>query len=730
MQKSTKAKVWQKYYALKSQLVEFQAIKHYSLMLNIFIISLCFSAALFVLYSFESVFKSFFFQREVFIQFKSILLGIGSSLIGAASIAFTFLIFSLQNNLDKLPYGLLRKSGVDTKLIIYYLTTLLLAISICLLSLYPDYRSIMTMLSLSFISITSILIMFILAYKRTLLIVNPAFHIDSIILRVSKNNKMWGKAFERSKALIEDTEENIEFDNKKLTYLALFPNWSKPTLDAIKHCILLAKTYRTKGDVEVSQRALSSIVHINIDYIKMKGKTFFTLEPFIDNPLSSDPIISYTLEEIRQNINVGITENDEQFVIQNVRLLHDLARVYYKIDYSSERATKWHAHLTTGYLTSAIEEQCIPNNLVEVTLESIRLLGNLAQIELSSGDLDSINTLSKKISLYASIGAVNNKYQCVSQVGIEQLSKLMFQVIISKNQNIQLVSQELSRNITQVAKLYIQLPEIQFSNFKSQCLGEYFSATSQTSFLQSLTRLVNHICSQDDEPNQEITDLIFNVTLWASESYSDMKDIFIESVKNKSSVSCDVINWLEYVIKYLLAISQSPHARDYDKDELLKLANWYTQIFSWIPNENEPVQSAESYGLTDSVFSVVQEAYNHGLWELVFELKPLLLSWGKKACAKGRGWRTLEQTVVGYIIIDMLQEIKPEITATSILKLFNGVDALDDVKKESLNKYLKEKLEDHHGRNHPRSRIEYSMSKVDQTNIKERLNIVIEHLTG
>ena len=267
---SQRAKYWQTYYTFKNNLAKLKTSKNYPVIFNISIIFLCFSFGLLILFKSKDNFASIFFEREVFLQFKSILLGIGGSLIGATSIAFTFLIFSLQNNLDKLPHGLFRKAGVDSRLVFYYLTSVMLAISICFISLFPDYRYVMVMISMLFLSVGTILIMFILAFKRTLLIVNPVFHIGSAFKSVVKNHKMWETAFKRSEALIEINEVSSTHNYKKIQYLTLFPNWSKPTIDGIKHSILLARAFKAKGDLEVCEQALFNVLNINLDYIRTK----------------------------------------------------------------------------------------------------------------------------------------------------------------------------------------------------------------------------------------------------------------------------------------------------------------------------------------------------------------------------------------------------------------------------------------------------------------------------
>ncbi|MCG7550507.1 hypothetical protein [Pseudoalteromonas sp. Of7M-16] len=726
---SNKAKFWQAYYSFKNKVAELKASKNYSVILNASIIFLCFSTGVSILYSSQDLLFRFFFERESFLQFRSTILGIGGSLIGATSIAFTFLIFSLQNNLDKLPHGLFRKAGVDSRLIFYYLVSVMLALSICFISLFPDYRYVMVMLSMLFISVSTILIMFILAYKRTLIIVNPTFHLGTILTGVIKNHRMWDKAFNRSKSLIEVNESPSNHNYQKVKYLSIFPNWSKPTIDGIKHSILLARAFKAKGDLEVCEQALSTILNINIDYISTKENTFFTVNPFIDNPLSSDPIINYTLEEVRQNINIGITTNDEQFVMQNIRLLHSLALAYYNIDYSDQRASKWHSHLATGYITSAIDEQCIPNKLVDVTLESIRLLGNIAQVELAKGDIENITTISNKISTYASIGAINEKFRCITQVGIEQISKLMFKVITSGDYDIKIISKVLTEDIAQVARFYIKSPEVPFSNYKSQCLGDYFTGSSQTSFLQLLTHLCNHISDQDNDPDEKIKETISRISQWASESYSDIKDLFIESLQKKSSFACDLTHWLEHVVKCLLFVSQSPHTSVHDKDELLKSINWLTHIFSWVPNEEDAVRCAESYQMTDVIFSIVREAYKFGMHDTVTELKSLLLSWGKKASFKGKGWQSLERAISGYLILDLLENIEPEVTSKNILKLFEGNSALDNATRASLLTYLNKQASDYHRNHYSHSQIEYSMSQVDSQKLTDNLHSIIEQLS-
>src|SRR5262245_46698575 len=139
-------------------------------------------------------------------------------------------------------------------------------------------------------------------------------------------------------------------------YFRANSHWTVASRQAVTHAVSFARRYAEQGDYEVADLALTAVTAINAAYVRAKGKTFFTAQLLFDNPLTTDGFINDTLEDLRQNVRVGVTRGDERQIEQNLKALAALVEIYVAIDYSSEHETsKTHANLAASYLAAAVE---------------------------------------------------------------------------------------------------------------------------------------------------------------------------------------------------------------------------------------------------------------------------------------------------------------------------------------------------------------------------------------
>ena len=130
---------------------------------------------------------------------------------------------------------------------------------------------------------------------------------------------------------------------------------------------------------------------------KAKGNTFFPTNYLVDNPLASDGFITNTLEHMRQSVQIGISRKDEQQVEQTFRAIAGLTQIYIGIDYGDKHATRSHAHLAAGYLSSAVEV-VVQHDMADVLMEGVTLLGNVAKLIVRYKEPEHIETISEKNS--------------------------------------------------------------------------------------------------------------------------------------------------------------------------------------------------------------------------------------------------------------------------------------------------------------------------------------------
>lgn len=103
------------------------------------------------------------------------MLAIGGALIGATAIAFSFIMFAMQVNVERMPHGLFRKFSTDKRLMGTFIAGFLLAIGIACASLVSQSLLIAKTLWAAAWAVFLILIGLLYAYRRALSLINPAY---------------------------------------------------------------------------------------------------------------------------------------------------------------------------------------------------------------------------------------------------------------------------------------------------------------------------------------------------------------------------------------------------------------------------------------------------------------------------------------------------------------------------------------------------------------------------
>jgi hypothetical protein len=191
---------------------------------------------------------------------------------------------------------------------------------------------------------------------------------------------------------------------------------------------------------------MDAIIAINATYIETKGKTFFANQLMLDNPLTSDEFINDTLEHLRQTARIGVTRGDEQQIEQTLRVMASLVRAYIAIDYANPHASKTHAHLAAGYLTGEVE-RIVPHNMPDVLMEGVRLMGQCADMLLATEGPQSIATMVQKIGLISCAGVAREDYRPVTSTGVEQLTRLSFELLRTNKREVQFAAQDIRETV-------------------------------------------------------------------------------------------------------------------------------------------------------------------------------------------------------------------------------------------------------------------------------------------
>ena len=652
------AAFWQYTYRAQHQFgvwkLRYGSIAFYALLL------LLVSASAYLSSDLQNVLAGYYSTEHAIDGLRSLILNVGSALIGAAAIVTSLVLFAMQVNIERMPHGLFRRLSADRKLLGAFALAFLLAIGVATLSTFVDQARLAQVVLAASWAVAFILISFMYAYRRALVLINPLQQLGILIQDTRKELRTWARRAQRAMPLLERDESasatsspsDSTHDLARTAFFQINNRWIDGTKRAVRHAMSFARRYAEQGDYEVSGAALNAVVGINAAYIESKGKTFYANNPFVENPFSSDGFINDTLERLRQNSQSGIARGDEQQIEQTLQAMAALVRVYLGIDYSSPYASKSHAQLAAGYLASAVQS-VVPHGMADVLLEGQRLMGQSAQYLLAHGDPNDIATLSEKIALIACTGCAKEDYRPVTMEGMAQLANLTFDLLRSGSRDIHFAVGEVRRDVALVAKLFLNVPDTPLSSSLSTFLGPYYSSTSMQSLRSRLTALANAI-SKAPPDNTDAQSVIRNIERWADGLYQVEKELLLEAVKAKSHFAFDMIHWITGVTEILLAVSNAPACDQHSQQELQKHARWLIATLTWIPDDKESVKFVENFQMTETLFEAAVNARNRGFDEIAKEIGENLLSWTFKGGRYQTGWGVLGRGLSGLAALALM----------------------------------------------------------------------------
>jgi hypothetical protein len=676
----------------------------------------------------QDVIASYFLTEHAIDGLRGLILNVGSALIGAAAIVTSLVLFAMQVNIERMPHGLFRRLSADRKLLGAFALAFLLAIGVATLSTIVDQARLAWVVLASSWSVVLILILFMYAYRRALVLINPLQQLDILTQDTRKELRAWERKAQRAKPLLEGYEgastttahSSSTHDLASTAFFHINNRWTDGTKRSVRHAMSFAGRYADQGDYEVSGAALSAVVAINAAYIESKGKTFYASNAFVDNPFSSDGFINETLEYMRQSVQSGIARRDEQQIEQTLHAMAALVRVYHSIDYSSPYASKSHAQLAAGYLASAVQG-VVPHDMADVLLEGQGLMGQSAQYLLAHGDPNYIATLSEKIAFLACTGCAKEDYRPVTMEGMAQLANLTFDLLRCRSHDIHFAVKDVRRDVALVAKLFLSVPDAPLASSHSTFLGPYYSSTSIQGLRSRITELANAI-SEAKPDNTEAQIVIRNIERWADGLYQTEKELLLEAVRVRSQFAFDMILWITGVTEILLAVSNAPACNQHSQDKLRKHASWLIATLKWIPDDQESVTFVENFQMTDVLFEAAVNARNRGCNDIAIDIFESLLSWTLKSGRYQNGWGVLEKGLCGLAVfaIDGIDEEISLLRAKVISRLSEksslGKDVCDQTARE-----IRSRAESLYRQGHWSSRIEMAVSKSDHAKLRPLL---------
>lgn len=664
---------------------------------------------------------------------RDLCLNLGSALIGATAIAFSLIMFAMQVNVERMPHGLFRKFSTDRRLILTFVATFSLASLTISLSLIPDESWVAFAAVTSAWSLILILLLFGIAYRRALDLISPTKQIELLVADTQNNFSTLDKAFKRISPMFSkdadtnnaESESPSKHDLNRVLYFRTHTNWTVLAERAILYCITFSRRYAEQGDQEVSRVALYGIVEIHKAYIKTKGKTFYSNNYLFDNPLASDSFLTNTLEHLRQNVQIGISRRDEQFIEETLHCLTQLTHLYLLIDYAEEHATRSHAHLVAGYLASSVET-IVPHDMADVLIESMTLLGRAAQLILDYDKPENIANLSEKIAVVACTGSINKKYQAVTPVAVKQLALITYSLLRCKSSNIRFAVKEVRDDIRLIAELYLNTNETPLAKIHSNSLAPYYSPTSQDSLSIWLSNLTNAILEKeaDDKDAQHV---IRNIAEWSDGIYETEKEILLKAVAQRSQFTFDIVYWIVHVTEILFAVSGSRACKPHLTEKLRRSAIWLISVLSWIPDDKETIEFMEHFQIANHLFEASVDAHKRDCYAEALDIRKLLIGWMKKTGKYQTGWGSLEKTICGLACLNLTIGLIDDVLIKEVDSYVSSNDTPSFEIRSRTASDLHERAEEYRG-NHGHDAIDIAMARMDQSWLKALLHKLADHL--
>jgi hypothetical protein len=674
----------------------------------------------------QDALASYFTDSKIIDNLRTLFISLGTALIGATAIAFSLVMFSMQVNVERMPHGLFRRFSADMRLMAAFGCTFFLAIAVACASLIDEsYMAIAVLIAIW--GTLLIFLLFLYAYRRALLLINPLKQLGFLVEGANHEMQTWVRRAKRATPLFDkDTiaHNDSTYDMYGDMYFQANPHWIIGAKRAIKHAVSFARRYAECGDHEVSGAALNAIININRHYVEAKGKTFFANHLMFDNTLSQDGFITDTLEHLRQNIRIGIARGDEQQMEQTLHAMVALVQTYMQIDYVSIQATKPHANRASGYLSEAVQD-IAPHNMPDVVMEGVELMGKSAYLFLAYDQVTDIATIVEKIGFIACTGIVNEKYRPVMLVSLEQLTRLMLSLLLSKAHNIRFTARQVTQTINMIAKFFLTIPDTPLASIHSIYLAPYYSGTSTQAFQVQLVELVNKL-AEAEANNEQAKIIIRNIEEWAEQLYITEKDLLLVAIQKRSHLTFDVIHWIAQITKILLAVSNLSCCPDHLKNKIRKHALSLISTLSWIPDDKETITFVEGYQMTELLFEAIKDAQKRDCLDISEEMQKLLLKWTFKAGKYHTGWATLEQSLYALVTLTLLSDFPGaiDILKTEISNHLNQPNSLDQSMRESAARNLRQQAAALYRIINSPCPIDYAMSQIDHTKLKQLLEEV------
>ena len=575
---------------------------------------------------------------------QTLLVSTGTALIGGAAIASSLVLFAMQVNVERLPFGLFRRLSSDAKLLLAFAGSFFLAISVASLSLIASPPRSSAVIGVAGLCIFLVLRSFLFAYKRSLFLISPECQLQLIRAGVAKEVRRWERHVRWAEPLVQKNDED-KFDQLRFTISQLDPRLRNSTDKALKHSVALAAKLSDQGDWIAAQSALQTVVAINELYVGARGRSFVASKLIGDNEHVDDPVITRSIELIKQYYRSTLARRDEEQMIASLDILRALASTYLTIEYRQDYESKTHACYAAGQLQIEVE-QLVRHLMPDALYRAVNVLGACArELAVKSRPEDAVPVIQKIAGLGAT-GAAREDHVVITHAATAQLAKITALLFGIEKHDVHYVTLETLTSVIDMTKIVLTSPTARHGPFGGP-LDLYYGGVPRQLF-----QLTNSLLEADagDGYAQQVTR---NVEEWADELHQPIKELLLLSVEQRSLLTITLVQFIHLVTEALLALASAECCRDHERDKLHKDALWLVSAFSWLPTERDPALHVQRTSFIETLLEIGLDARKWEAPEILEEMRKRILKWCIAVC--DHEWRALEKGVYALAVIAVLE---------------------------------------------------------------------------
>lgn len=590
--------------------------------------------------------------RDAVQPVADLLLQMGAALIGATTIAFTLVMFAMQVNVERMPYGLFRRFSADPRLMGAFGLTFLLSISIAVASVVRSLPLVPWLLfGLAWATLT-ILCLFLVAYRRALKLISPSEQLGFVVRSAQRDLAWWDRRAARAarRHPLKDPPPNSDRDHARIAFFLANRGWTEVARKAVEHAVAYARRYAEAGDYDVCLVALNGVVAIHRSYIRAKGLSFVPTSPFFEMPEIDDGFLTHSLEELRQYVDVALARADERQARLALEALAVLCGHYAAVDYGRPQVMN-HAHLAISYLTGAVQS-VIPHGMTDVVMAGARHIGEASRGMIArDGALDATSGI-EALGTIGQAMAGKSDASPAAQVAVGQLAAVTSLLLLSPPHRARLALRSTVEAVMRVSHAVLGLRVPALGRVHSMTVAAYFGLTSIDGLVSRLTEYTNGAFDERADP-ERVAAYAEALLEWVEVLRERLKGLLLSSVMMQSSLTFDLIAWIAQVAEILLGVATADHCPEDSRRRLEREGIGLGQLFTWLPEERLMVEHADHSRVTEQLFEMIVMARRRNSDRAVVEFGRILLGWAFKAGAAGQSWPVLQRALVGLAALSL-----------------------------------------------------------------------------